>query len=328
MIGICFFSFLFCIGCSNKTNVSQEKFIIEQGSSFNKENNANVDDKLTIALVMKTLTNPFFIEMENGARKAASELGINLVIKTAGQETSIEQQIANVEELIESKADAIIITPVHSKDLIPEVKKAQDSGIVIVNIDSRLDKEISNKIGLKDVPFIGIDNEQGAYESAKYISDKISKPTKGVILEGIRGVDNAIDRRNGALRAFKENPNINLVASETAIWRIDVANKIISEIYKRHGELGVIFCSNDLMALGVIEYIKQESKKNVLIAGFDGTVEAKEEIKNGNLQVTINQGADIQGYMGVKYAVSILNGEDVPPETYIPFEVISIDDLQ
>ena len=35
-------------------------------------------DKKQIALVMKTLTNPFFIEMETGARKAEKEFNINL----------------------------------------------------------------------------------------------------------------------------------------------------------------------------------------------------------------------------------------------------------
>ena len=42
-----------------------------------------------VALIMKTLTNPFFVEMEKGARKAQQETKIDLQVKTATQETSI-----------------------------------------------------------------------------------------------------------------------------------------------------------------------------------------------------------------------------------------------
>jgi len=73
---------------------------------------------------MKTLTNPFFIEMEKGARRAEQALNIELVVKTAAQETSIEQQIQIVEDLIAAKVDAIVIAPGDSELLVPVLKKA------------------------------------------------------------------------------------------------------------------------------------------------------------------------------------------------------------
>ncbi|MCB0021873.1 MAG: substrate-binding domain-containing protein, partial [Caldilinea sp.] len=88
---------------------------------------------------MKTLTNPFFIEMEKGARRAEQELGIELIVKTGAQETSIEQQIAIVDDFIARGVDAIVIAPGSSTELIPVLKKAQDAGIVVINIDNRLD---------------------------------------------------------------------------------------------------------------------------------------------------------------------------------------------
>src|SRR5213083_564059 len=56
-----------------------------------------------IALVMKTLTSPFFVEMEKGARRAEAELGVELLVKTAAQETSIEQQIAIIDQVTRDK---------------------------------------------------------------------------------------------------------------------------------------------------------------------------------------------------------------------------------
>ncbi|HOE42287.1 MAG TPA: substrate-binding domain-containing protein, partial [Rhodoferax sp.] len=86
-----------------------------------------------IALVMKTLTNPFFLEVEKGARRAESALDIELVVKTAAQETSIEQQMLIIDDLIKARINAIVITPGDSQRLIPVLKKAAAAGIKLVN---------------------------------------------------------------------------------------------------------------------------------------------------------------------------------------------------
>ena len=271
----------------------------------------------TIALVMKTLTNPFFVEMEKGARKAESELGIQLIVKTAAQETSIQQQIAIVEELVKLKVDAIVIAPGDSKELIPALKKAQDAGIKVVNIDNRLDQDLSQKLGLVDVPFISVDNEQGAYMSAKFISDKIKTPTKVILLEGIREARNAQDRLAGAKRAFMENPNITVVASETAHWKIDEAHDVTARLFQNNPDIGAIFCANDMMALGAIQYLGEKQISNVLVAGFDNLTEAQQAIKSGTMAVTIDQQAAQQGYMGVVFAMKLINGEKILPVSYV-----------
>ena len=217
---ICFFVILLTVACSNKPDSG------DQAKSAGSSSGDSRSHVKRIALVMKTLTNPFFIEMERGARKAEKEFNIELVVKTGAQETSIEQQIIIVEELIREKIDAIVIAPASSTDLVPVLKKAQDAGIPIVNIDNLLDHKLSEKAGLVNVPFISVDNVRGAFLSAKYVSDQITKPTKAAILEGMRTANNAQQRKEGALKAFKENKNIEVVASETANWKIDEAYEV------------------------------------------------------------------------------------------------------
>lgn len=304
-------------GCNAKKPGSTDRLILNNTDKA-KQELAKDAPKKTVALVMKTLTNPFFIDMERGARKAETELGISLIVRTGAQETSIEQQISIVEELIKKKVDAIVIAPGHSRDLIPVLKRAQDAKIPIVNIDNRLDPEVSKQMGLINVPFISVDNEEGAYKSARHISDKILKPTEVAVLEGMLGAKNSEQRVAGAIKAFKENKNVKIVAVETANWKIDEAFKITSELFKKHPGIGAIFCANDMMALGAIEYLSKAGIKGVLVAGFDALEEAKEAIKAGKMQVTINQQADIQGYTGVVYAMKLIKVESVPYETMIP----------
>ncbi|MBT6151967.1 MAG: sugar ABC transporter substrate-binding protein [Chloroflexi bacterium] len=318
---------IFLTSCSAPNNTdSSEPFIQHTPqTSVDEEGSAQ---PYTIALVMKTLTNPFFVEMEKGGRQAEAEFEVELVVKTAAQETSIEQQIEIVDELIREMVDAIVIAPGDSLELIPVLKKAQDAGIVVINIDNRLDPEFSKKVGLVDIPFISVDNEQAAYLSAKYISDQIISPTDVAILEGIRSALNAEARKEGALRAFSENPNITVVVMETAHWKIDEAYELTQDIFQDHPEIGAFFCANDMMALGAINYLQEADRGDVLVAAYDALEEAKQAIREGTLQVTIDQQAAYQGYLGVEYAVRTLNGESFPAETLVDVLMVTVETLE
>jgi ribose transport system substrate-binding protein len=281
-----------------------------------------------IALVMKTLTNPFFVEMERGARRAEQEFGVELIVRVAAQETSIEQQIEIIEQLTREQVDAIVIAPGDSRELIPSLKKAQEAGIVIVNIDNRLDADVSDTFGLTNVPFISVDNEQGGFMSASAISAGVTEPTEAIILEGIRTAKNAEDRKNGALRAFAENDNITVVATETANWKIDEAYTVISELFAEYPDVKLVFAANDMMALGVVQYLQENNRTDVMVAGYDALEEAKAAIRDGHLAVTIDQQAGEQGYLGIKYAVDILNGQQPPAETMVDVIAVNAQTLQ
>jgi ribose transport system substrate-binding protein len=282
----------------------------------------------TVALVMKTLTNPFFVEMEKGARAAEAELGIHLLVKTGAQETSVEQQITIIDNLIKDQVDAIVIAPADSTELLPVLKKAQDAGIVIINVDNQLNPEAAEQIGLVGVPYISVDNEQGAYLSTKYVSDKITAPTQSAILEGIRTANNARDRKNGALRAFGENGNIEVVAMETAHWKIDEAYEVTAQLFEQYPDIGALFCANDMMALGALRYLEEQGRTDVLVAAYDALEEAKQALRAGTLQATIDQQAALQAYTGVQYAVRALDGELLPMETLVEVMLVTRKDVE
>ncbi len=283
---------------------------------------------IKVALIMKTLTNPFFVEMEKGARMAQSETGIDLRVKTATQETSIDQQITLVENQIKANVNAIVIAPGDSHRLIPVLKKAQDAGIKVVNIDNRLNPEAIAASGMKPVPFISIDNDKAAYLSAKFVADQIKQPAEAAIFEGIRSADNANQRKRGAERAFKENGKLRIVAMETANWKIDEAYEVAKRVFKNNPKIAVVFCANDMMAIGVIKYLQESGKTNVLVAGFDALEEAKLAIRAGQLAATIDQQAAKQGYQGIVTALKALRGETVPDQVEVDAALLTADTLK
>ena len=281
-----------------------------------------------VALIMKTLTNPFFVEMEKGARKAQAETHIDLQVKTATQETSIEQQIELVDKEIKAAAKAIVIAPGDSMRLVPVLKKAQDAGIPIVNIDNRLRPEAMTAAGMKPVPFISVDNEEGAYLAAKYVAGKVHGHTEAAVLEGIQTAINAQLRKSGAERGLRSNPEVEIVASATANWKIDEAYEVTRKLFKAHPKIGIMFCANDMMAIGAIKYLQESGHTKVLVAGFDALQEAKTAIQAGQMAVTVDQQADQQGYLGVASALKLMHGEQVPMDLKVEVRLVTAETLK
>lgn len=317
---------VFLMGCSGETD-SASSSTQAPASDVAAITEPKAEPKKTIALVMKTLTNPFFIEMEKGARLAEKELGIQLLVKTAAQETSIQQQIGIVEELIRKKVDAIVIAPGDSVELIPVLKQAQDAGIIVINIDNRLDPEYSKIVGLSGVPFISVDNEQAAYFVTKVLANLINQPTSVAVLEGIREAENSEQRKNGALRAFSEQPLANVVAVETAHWKIDEGYEVTRKLFNLYPDIKAIFCANDMMALGAIKYLQSTSRKDVFIAGYDALEQAKEAIQAGTMLATVDQQAAEQGYQGVLFAYRALIGERLPAVILIDTKILTLENV-
>jgi ribose transport system substrate-binding protein len=258
-----------------------------------------------VALVLKTLTNPFFIEMEKGARQAEKENGVNLIVKTGSDEAAIEEQIQIVDDLIQSHVDAIVIAPGDSRRLVPVLKKAQDAGIVLINIDNKLDA--------------------AAYQVVKFLINPVKAPVEAAVIGGIASTANSQARVAGAKRALAENPKIKLVAFETGNWKIDEAHDATQRIFKEHPKVEVLFCANDMMALGALKYLQDSGHKNVLLAGYDAVDEARSAVHDGSMAATIDQQAAKQGYQGVALAVRALHGETVPAITLVDAQLVTKD---
>ncbi|MGL6071800.1 substrate-binding domain-containing protein [Craterilacuibacter sp.] len=273
-------------------------------------------DVVRVALIMKTLTNPFFIEMENGARRAQQETGIALEVHTATQETSIEQQIKIVEDTAKAGVNAIVIAPGDSVRLIPALQQAQQQGIAIVNIDNRLDARAIAAKNMRPIPFISIDNEAAAFAAATELASHLPAGAEVAIIEGIPSADNAEQRRRGAQRAFKQ-AGLHQVASQSGHWKIDEGYRVAKKMLQQHPRLSGIFCANDMMAIGARKYLTENGHSKVLVAGFDAIAEARQALNRDELVATVDQQAGVQGYQGVMTALKAINKQPVPAELKI-----------
>lgn len=143
--------------------------------------------KPRVALVLKTLNSPFFIDMQRGAEEAAARLDVDLVVQAAEREVDVEKQMQIIENLIQAKVAALAITPAGSREVVPAVVKANQARIPVIIVDTRLDPRAAADAGAQIVSFVGSDNYQGG----RIVGEHLVKVSGGratvAILEGIPG---------------------------------------------------------------------------------------------------------------------------------------------
>jgi ABC-type sugar transport system substrate-binding protein len=278
-----------------------------------------------VALVMKALSNPFFIKMEEGARQYAQTNEISLEVFGVERETEIKRQISIVENLIARKYGAIVIAPTDSKKLIPVCKKALDQGIIVVNIDNPFHEATMKKLNIA-IPFVGSDNYQGASLVGNYLKKKLGEKGRVLVIEGIRGVENADLRKNGFIDSITKNSHIKIVASESANWHTDEALSRVTKLIQKHAQIDAIFCANDSMAIGAIQSLDMFGLTgDILIGGYDNIEEARSEMRNKRMHATIEQHPEMMGEYGVMLASKGMLHENLPRLTKIPIDLITYD---
>ncbi len=285
--------------------------------------------KPRIALVMKSLANEFFLTMENGAREHQKKHAAEYEILANGikDEIDVSKQIDLVQQMIAQRVDAIVIAPADSKALINVCKQAMDAGIVVVNIDNKLDSGVLSEKKLQ-IPFVGPDNRKGAKLAGDYLAKQLKANDKVAVIEGVPTAFNAIQRRTGFEDAMKA-AQVSIVSSQVANWEMDKASQIAAAILTEHPDIKAILCANDSMALGAVAAVKAASVADrVAVVGFDNISSVQQLIKEKKVLATVDQHADQLAAFGIEYALDIIRKKQTPVDRETKVDLITADNLK
>ena len=282
------------------------------------------DGRPRVALVLKTLNNPFFIDMQRGAEEAAKRLDVDLLVQAAERETDVDKQMQIIENLIQARVGALAITPSGSREVVPAVGKANEAGIPVVIVDTRLDGKAATDAGVKTASFVGSDNYRGGQIIGEFLVKASGGNAKVAILEGIPGHDTGDQRVRGFRDAVKGTPGVQVVASQTANWERDQGFTVFQNMLQANSAIDTVFACNDMMALGAIEAIRAAGRTGkIRVLGFDAVDDARKAIEAGTMAATVAQFPDEMGRVAVESAVKALKGESVPPETGVRIELVT-----
>ena len=279
--------------------------------------------KPVIALVMKSLANEFFKDMQEGAIKHVAQRG-DLTLLPVGMhsETDIDTQVSAVENFITKKVDAIVIAPADSRALVAPLARAIKAGIVVINIDVALDEKAKEQAGIS-LAFVGPDNRAGAKMAGDELAKALGEGGKVVILEGNPGADNARQRKLGFDDAVKDG-KLDLIDSRTAHWETEEANSVFSTMLTAHPDIQGVMAANDSMALGVVKAIDAAGKSGkIKVVGFDNIPAVQPLLKENKMLATVDQFGSQLAANGIDYAMKALAGEKLEGWIKTPIKLVT-----
>lgn len=277
-----------------------------------------------IALVMKSLANEFFATMAEGARthQAAAGGRYELIVNGMRNETDVAEQVTLVEQMVARGVRAIVIAPADSRALVPALKQAEAAGVLVVNIDNRLDPEVLAEQGLRAV-FVGPDNRAGARLAGDLVARSLAAGDEVAIIGGIPTADNARQRAAG-LRDAAEAAGLVIVDEQSGQWEMEKADTIAAAMLGEHPELRGILCANDSMALGAVAAVAAAGRSGrVLVSGFDNIPAVQPLLADGRLTATVDQHGDTLAVAGIEAALAILAGEQPPEDRTTPVDLVA-----
>jgi ribose transport system substrate-binding protein len=285
--------------------------------------------KPRIALVLKTLNSPFFIEMQKGATAAAGQLGVDLVVQAAEREVDVEKQMQIIENLLQTGVAALCVTPSGSKEIVPAIKKANEAKIPVVVVDTRVDPGAAQEAGIRVDSFIGSDNYEGGRLAGMHLIELTKGKAKVGLLEGIPGHETGDSRLKGFHDAIRQAPGIAVAASQTANWERDQGFTVFQNMLQAHPTIDALFACNDMMALGAIEAIAAAGKTGTItVIGFDAVDDAKKAMEGGTLAASVAQFPGEMGRLAVLSAHKLIHGQSVPADQTTKIELVTRSSLQ
>jgi len=288
-------------------------------------------DKPVYAVLLKTLSNQFFIAAAKGVDEGAKKAGVDIILAAGETGQSAETQVSACETMLERKPAVMIVAALNSTILLPCLEHFSEMRIPIVDFDDNLDPEIAKKAGVDIAFHIGSDNEAAGAMGADYLVSVLGKDANGpvLVIEGLSGDVTGQKRARGFVAELKKQaPGLDVVASLPGDWDSLKASDIANDTLERNPDLVAIFCANDHMALGAVEAARSKGKDKVVVIGVDGTQSALKSIRAGRLNASVAQLPYLMGIWAVEDSKRALAGEKVPEFVDVPTLVLTRDAIE
>jgi len=303
LIVLCIISILSTIGCQGK----------DQGSK-----------KIVIGFVRSESNDTWLSYLHDAFADYFKDKPEYEILWGDGQNDVTRQQ-DNVHALISQGVKALVIVPVDTSGTAPITRAAQEAGIPLIYVNRN--------------PFVGTTPPQGVYYcgsdsvvAGHLQMEELGKRLGGTgeicILMGQLNQEAAQDRTRGVKETIAEKfPNITILAEQTGNWTRNEGVNVTENWLTAYPNLKAIASNNDEMAMGAIVAIESTGRTGILVGGTDGNPDALQALKDGRLACTVFQDARGQGAGAADYAIRALKGEKLDPINWVPYVLITKDNV-
>ena len=233
------------------------------------------------------------------------------------------RQVDLVEQMIAQRVQSIVLAPADSKALVPVAVHAQQAGIVIVNIDNRLDAAALRERGVA-IPFVGPDNRKGAEQVATFVASRLHGGGAG---GDPRRRAQCLQRRAAQARIRGRHPAGRPGAG-------DVAVGVLGDVARQPGGGGDARRASGPAGTAVRQRLhgarrgrrpcaRRAARRRWPSSGFDNISAVRPLLDAGRLVATADQHADQLAVFGIEYALEIRRSRKAPADRETPVDLVT-----
>ena len=259
----------------------------------------------TIALVSKGFQHQFWQAVKAGAEQAGKDYKVKVTFEGPESEAMVDKQIDMLSAALAKKPAGIGFAALDSKAAVPLLKKAQAAKILVVAFDSGVDSDVP-------VTTATTDNKAAAALAADKLAELIGKAGDVAVVAHDQTSRTGVDRRDGFVERMKAAyPNVKIVSIQYGGGDHLKSTEIAKSILQANPKLKGLFGTNEGSAIGIVNAVK-ETKRQLVIVGYDSGKAQKDAIRSGLMAGAITQNPVGIGYKSVEAVVKTLKGEKLP----------------
>ena len=271
------------------------------------------EEQVTIGLITKTESNPFFVKMKEGAQAAADENNVKLLTAAGKFDTDNASQVAALENMTTQGAKGVLIVPSDSKAVVPAIEKARAQEVIVIALDTPTEPEDA-----ADALF-ATDNFKageliGQYAKAK--AQELGIEPKIGMLDLAPGISVGQLRHDGFLKGFGiEEGDPMIVGAAPTLGETAKGQAAMENLLQKDPGINVIYSINEPSGFGGANALKAAGKdpKDFILVSVDGGCDAIERgVKPGIIDATSQQYPLKMAQLGVEKIAAAARGGEVP----------------
>jgi len=278
----------------------------------------------TIGVSMAYFDQNFLTIIRHSIDKEAKARGLKVQFEDARGD--VGRQTDQVQSFIGSGVDAIIVDPVDSAGTPAITRLAQQAKIPLVYVN----RTPGDRTLPAGVVFVGSDEKESGTLQMEELARLANYQGNVAVMIGNLSDAGAIQRTKDVEQVVAKYPKMKVVLKQTANYSRNEGMDLMLNWLTNGEKMDIVAANNDEMAIGAIMALQQakQQQNNILVGGIDATPDGLKALASGKMQVTVFQDAVGQGKASVEVAQRMINGEKLDPYYWIPFELVTKENMQ
>ena len=314
-------------GGGNSTAAAGGNSSAAGGGSSSAGGGGSTGKSVGVSLILKTLTNPYFVSMKNDAQKAASKDNVKLTVAGGQKDGDTQSQITAVDNAI-SRGDKGILITTNGDAVNAALNQAKQKGIFVIALDTQL-----NPPNTANITF-ATDNEQAGKLDGEYAAKALGGKKAVIAMldlfnDQVVSVD--IQRDHGFLEGMGINPGSKTVNGKEAKsgkysggdyqiachnptqGAIDGGRTAMENCLSANSKINVVYAINEPAAEGAYNALKAQNKTTgVAIYAIDGSCAGLKFLKSGEFTADATQYPGKMASLGIDAIAKLARGGPKP----------------